>query len=74
MYDKPSLDLVTCVREDLAIMGEAGDFIDELINGPYYLYFWKIEPPVSGPHENAYFSTGTCVSAYEYSPPPEQIR
>jgi len=68
-YNKPLLDAVTCVREDLTIMGEAGDFIAELINGLYYHYFWKIEPPVSGPHENAYFSTGTFVSANAYSAP-----
>jgi hypothetical protein len=69
-YEKPFLDAVACVREDLTMMGEAADdVIDGLVNFPYYLYLWKTESPVAGPHENAYFSTGTFVCTQEHIPP-----
>jgi len=65
-YNKPSLDDVVCVREDLTIPGEAGDLIwgfnITFINPPLCFNTWKIEPPVTGPHENAFLSTGTFVA------------
>jgi len=62
-YNKPSLEDVVCVREDLTIPGEAGDLIWGYSRLIFNIYFhtWKIEPPIAGPHENAYLSTGTFV-------------
>jgi len=65
-YNKPSLDDVVCVREDLTIPGEAGEliwgFYIDLISPPLCFNSWNIEPPVTGPHENAYLSTGTFIA------------
>ncbi|MFP4366351.1 MAG: Vps62-related protein [Bacteroidales bacterium] len=65
--EMPDLDAVVCVREDLAIAGLADDLIQHCISGMFMTYSdlasWKIEPLVSGPHENAYLSPGTFVSA-----------
>lgn len=70
-YNKPPLDAVWCVREDLTVRGEANQegFINILANGSYLLYTWKTESPVAGPHENAYFAPGTFVCTYENNPP-----
>ena len=70
-YGKPSLTDVVCVREDLTVPGEAGDFIwiDQGTGANMYLGTWKIEPPVAGPHENAYFSTGTFVGVGSWTAP-----
>lgn len=64
--EKPGLDEVVCVREDLVVEGEAGDNIWKQI--PImpcfaYLYSWEIESPEAEPHENAYLATGTFVLA-----------
>lgn len=67
---KPSLNDVVCVREDLTIPGETGDtlwWIDQVV------YAWRIEPPIAGPHENAYLSTGTHVMAYQPQPQPPSV-
>ena len=69
--EKPDLDAVVCVREDLTIAGVADDLIQHCRSGMFSSYSgytsdlasWKIEPPVSGPHENAYLSPGKFVSA-----------
>lgn len=64
-YNKPNLDDVVCVREDLTIPVEAGNLIWNCQFGfPTQKIFssWRIEPPVSGPHENAYLATGTFVA------------
>ena len=72
-YGKPSLDDVVCVREDLTVPGEAGEliwgFCITMINPPYVFNSWKIEPPVAGPHENAYLSTGTFMALKACDPP-----
>lgn len=63
-WDKPRLSDVVCVREDLTIHGEAEDLIQQMrrIMGDWVnLISWKIEPPVAGPHENAYLSTDTFL-------------
>ncbi|MDH4222415.1 MAG: Vps62-related protein [candidate division Zixibacteria bacterium] len=71
-YNKPSLNDVVCVREDLTIPGEAGDSIW----GSWYVIWvpppigsWKIDPPDAGPHEDAYLSTGTFVAVMSANPP-----
>jgi hypothetical protein len=66
-YGKPSLDDVVCVREDLTVPGEAGNLIWQgagMVSFPLLNCFgsWRIEPPIAGPHENAYLSTGTFVA------------
>ena len=70
-YGKPELTDVVCVREDLTIPGEAGEFIwnDHGTGASMFLGTWKIDPPVAGPHENAYFSTGTFVGWNSWDPP-----
>ena len=70
-YNKPSLTDVVCVREDLTVPGEAGAFIwnDDETGANMDLGTWRIEPPVAGPHENAYMSTGTFVGWSSWSPP-----
>jgi len=72
-YNKPSLDDVVCVRQDLTIPGDAGDLIwgfsFTLVNPPLYFNSWKVEPPVTGPHENAYLSTGTFIAQKTKDPP-----
>lgn len=70
-WNKPSLNTVVCVREDLTIPGEAGAFIwsDNETGANMDLGTWRIEPPVAGPHENAYLSTGTFVGWNSWSPP-----
>lgn len=72
-YNKPGLEDVVCIREDLTIPGEAGDLIwgfsYTMINPPYIFNSWKVEPPVSGPHENAYLSTGTFIAQKTKDPP-----
>lgn len=67
-YTKPNLNDVVCVREDLTVMGEAGDytwrggkFITPWISDAFCS--WVIEPPnTTEPHENSYLSTGTFVA------------
>jgi len=70
-YGKPSLTDVVCVREDLTVPGEAGQFIwdDRNTGANMSLGTWRIAPPVAGPHENAYLSTGTFVGINSWAPP-----
>jgi hypothetical protein len=72
---KPSLDAVVCVREDLTVPGDAGELVYQAsnpsISGIPYFRSWKIEPPISGPHENAYLSTGTFIAAIGSSSYPD---
>lgn len=70
-YNKPSLTDVVCVREDLTVPGESGDFIwiDKGTGANMWLGTWRIEPPVAGPHENAYLATGTFVGWDKWNPP-----
>ena len=72
-YGKPSLTDVVCVREDLTIPGEtdASAFIwnDVSTGANMNLGTWRIEPPICGPHENAYLSTGTFVGWNSWNPP-----
>ena len=70
-YGKPSLNDVVCVREDLTIIGESGDFIwiDQGTGANMWLGTWKIDPPDAGPHEDAYLATGTFVGWEHWNPP-----
>ena len=72
-YSKPSLDDVVCVREDLTVIGETGAVVwgtfGRMIVGREPFGSWKIEPPIAGPHENAYLSTGTFVGVASWNPP-----
>ncbi|MCW8961620.1 MAG: Vps62-related protein, partial [Ignavibacteriaceae bacterium] len=70
-YNKPSLTDVVCVREDLTVPGEAGAFIwiDQGTGANMWLGTWQIEPPVAGPHENAYLQTGTFVGWKHWNQP-----
>jgi hypothetical protein len=72
---KPSLDAVVCVREDLTVPGDAGEIVyqasNPFLSGVPYFRSWKIEPPISGPHENAYLSTGTFIAAIGSSSYPD---
>jgi hypothetical protein len=70
-YNKPDTNAVVCVRADLTILGDAGDFIwiDEGTGANMWLGTWKIDPPDAGPHEDAYLSTGTFVGWNQWSPP-----
>ncbi|MEJ2103524.1 MAG: Vps62-related protein [Ignavibacteriaceae bacterium] len=69
-YSKPSLDDVVCVREDLTVIGEAGAVVWGTFNTVTSQFgSWKIEPPIAGPHENAYLSTGTFVGVASWNPP-----
>ena len=69
-YSMPSLDDVVCVREDLTVPGEAGAVTWQgavmiaFLNFDYFRS-WRIEPPIAGPHENAYLSTGTFVAMHQ---------
>ena len=71
---KPGLDDVVCVRQDLTIPGTADDPIWEYretyAHPSGYFSAWKIEHPVTGPHENAYLSTGTFVAAWNTNQTP----
>jgi len=69
--DPPALADYMCVREDLTTFGSAGSFIwnDQETGMPYDLGCWKIYPPESGPHDNAYLETGTFVAHNSWSPP-----
>ncbi|MFC2133745.1 Vps62-related protein [Bacteroidota bacterium] len=71
-YNKPSLDDIVCVREDLTVLGETGGVVwgtFNTIGGPPPFSSWKIEPPIAGPHENAYLSTGTFVAVASWTAP-----
>ena len=71
-YNKPSLNDVVCVREDLTIPGEAGEVIWGswyVVGLPWTIGSWKIDPPDAGPHEDAYLSTGTFVAVQDLNPP-----
>lgn len=70
-YGKPSVDDVVCVREDLTVPGESGGAIWGTFNviGITPFSSWKIEPPIAGPHENAYLSTGTFVAVASWTQP-----
>jgi hypothetical protein len=70
-YGKPSLDDVVCVREDLTIVGDAGEYIWGFGIPIIERYFgsWKIDPPDAGPHDDAYLSTGTFVAVQSTTAP-----
>jgi hypothetical protein len=61
-YDKPSINDVVCIREDLTVDGALGG-----------QFFWRvgttefasnlIDPPDAGPHDSCYLSTGTFWGA-----------
>lgn len=70
-WGKPSLTDVVCVREDLTMSGEAGEFIwnDRGTGANNNFGSFKIAQPVIGPHENAYLSTGTFVGWNYYEKP-----
>jgi hypothetical protein len=72
-YGKPSLNDVVCVRQDLTIMGEAGEYIwgfcITIIQPPIGFGSWEIDPPDAGPHDDAYLSTGTFVALQSCNPP-----
>lgn len=72
-YNKPGLDDVACIRQDLTVPAESGDliwgFCNTLISPPYCFNSWKIEPPFAGPHEGAYLSPGTFIAQQTQNPP-----
>jgi hypothetical protein len=63
-YNKPSLDDVVCVREDLTTPGEVGAYIWDYLKGLPIVYFrsWQIVAPDASAHENAYLAPGTFVA------------
>ena len=73
-YNKPDLEDVVCVREDLTIPGEVGELLWKCayLDNPWLKIFssWKIEPPAAGPHENAYLAPGTFVAVSSTFDPP----
>jgi hypothetical protein len=70
-WNKPALTDVVCVRKDLTMMGEATAFIysDVGTGANMFLSCWKIDQPVSGPHEMAYLVTGTFVAINNWTCP-----
>ena len=70
-WNEPSLDAVVCVREDLTIPTQAGDFIynDDDTGASNDLSCWKIDQPDAGPHEYAYLTAGTFVAVGNWTRP-----
>ncbi|MDH5684013.1 MAG: Vps62-related protein [candidate division WOR-3 bacterium] len=60
-FDKPSLDEVVCVREDLAINGDCGEGLFGGNNGRAKCMVYLIEPPDAGAKDSCFLSTGTFV-------------
>lgn len=62
-YTRPLLSDVVCVRSDLVVAGEAGQFIWRYFNLTGVRFAsWLIDPPNAGPHDDAYLGTGTFVA------------
>jgi len=61
-YDKPSTDVVRCVRQDLAVVGYPGDPIWNDVNSGAHSDFssWRVDPPTSNAGEVC-FSPGTFI-------------
>lgn len=70
-YGAPSIYDVVCIREDLTIPGEVNNCIwyDVGTGATLFLSTWLTEPPVAGPHDNAFLSTGTFVGCSNWSKP-----
>ena len=73
-YDKPSLDDVVCVREDLTIEGAPGKYLWSYVKLMFpdieYFSAWQITVPDVGVHDNAYLAPGTFVAALSSTAPP----
>jgi hypothetical protein len=69
-FDKPSINDVVCVREDLVVDGAlGGQFFWGISAGPTKFASYPIDPPDAGPHDSCYLATGTFVGT-EYEPQP----
>ena len=60
-FNKPDLDDVVCVREDLTVPGDFGDGLFGGDNGEERCMAYVIYPPDAGPHDSCYLTTGTFV-------------
>jgi hypothetical protein len=73
---KPGLNDVVCVRQDLTIPGDANvplwEYKETYASPSGHFSAWKIEHPVTGPHENAYLSTGTFIAAWNTTQSPQK--
>ncbi|MFB0509485.1 MAG: Vps62-related protein [bacterium] len=60
-YNKPSLDDVVCVRNDLTVPGDWGQALFGGDNGRARCMSYLIYPPDAGPHDSCYLTTGSFV-------------
>jgi len=70
-WGAPPLSEVVCVRSDLTIIAESGDFIydDRETGADMFLSCWKIDQPSAGPHDYAYLAPGTFVGVDNWNRP-----
>jgi len=60
-FNKPSLDDVVCVRNDLTVPGDWGQALFGGNNGRAKCMAYFIYPPDAGPHDSCYLTTGSFV-------------
>ncbi len=65
-YNKPSLNDVVCVREDLTIKGACGEGLFGGNNGVAECRVYSIDQPEVGPHDSCYLKTGTFTGTRTY--------
>jgi hypothetical protein len=71
-YNKPSLDEVKCVRQDLVVQGQPGAqvWIDKGTGADADFGSWEISaPPISGYEEYAYIAPGTFFGVASHTRP-----
>jgi hypothetical protein len=60
-FDKPGLDDVVCVREDLTVPGGCGQGLFRGNNGRAECELYVVDPPIVGPHDSCYLTTGAST-------------